>query len=181
MSSYPPDPDQPPDYPPRSYDPVPPEHDPYAAPPSAISARVTPAAVGLLVVAIINALLGLGLGFIGAAYTQMPPAQLEDQMERQNPKQFNDIKQMGWSGKTIIDVCIYGGLGGGCVSIFISLLVIIGAIRMMMMRSHGLAVFAAILTAIPCISPSACCLIGEGVGIWALVVLLNADVRAAFR
>jgi len=40
-------------------------------------------------------------------------------------------------------------------------------------------VLGAILTAIPILSP--CCLLGQIVGIWALVVLFNSDVHAAFK
>ena len=61
-----------------------------------------------------------------------------------------------------------------------ALLNIIGGIQMLRLRSYGLALFASILAAIPCISCSACCGLGEGIGIWALVVLLNPEVRAAF-
>jgi hypothetical protein len=67
------------------------------------------------------------------------------------------------------------------VAAIVALLVILGAARMLVLKSYGLSLFAAILTAIPCISPSACCLLGEGVGIWAVIVLLNPDVRSAFR
>ena len=50
------------------------------------------------------------------------------------------------------------------------------------LKSHRhFAVFVAVLTAIPCISPASCCLLGEAMGIWALVVLLNQEIRAAFR
>jgi hypothetical protein len=39
----------------------------------------------------------------------------------------------------------------------------------------------AIAAALLCISPMGCCGIGEGAGIWSFVVLMNADVRSAFR
>jgi len=48
-------------------------------------------------------------------------------------------------------------------------------------RILTLAVVTAILTAVPCLSCSACCGVGEGIGIWSLVVLLNPEVRNAFR
>ena len=74
-------------------------------------------------------------------------------------------------------VCLgIGGLGG-----LFSLLTILGAVRMMALKSYGLAVFVSVLAAVPCISCMACCGPGEGVGIWALVVLLNPEVRSAFR
>ena len=36
------------------------------------------------------------------------------------------------------------------------------------------------MAAIPCLSFLACCLIGEGVGIWALVVLFTPEVKRSF-
>jgi hypothetical protein len=62
-----------------------------------------------------------------------------------------------------------------------ALITIFGGIQMCRGRSYGLSVTASILAAIPCLSPSACCLLGMGIGIWALVVLFNPDVKASFR
>jgi hypothetical protein len=50
---------------------------------------------------------------------------------------------------------------------------------MISLRNYGLAMTSAVLTVIPCVTP--CCLLGQAAGIWALVVLMNNDVRAAFR
>ena len=38
---------------------------------------------------------------------------------------------------------------------------------------------ATIIAMVPCISP--CCLVGLPIGIWALVVLMKPEVKAAFR
>jgi hypothetical protein len=51
---------------------------------------------------------------------------------------------------------------------------VFGAVQMMELRSHAWAIGAAILAIL------ACSLIGFPVGIWALVVLLRADVRETF-
>jgi hypothetical protein len=178
MSSYPPDPEFPQEYPPGDAYSQPPQ-DPYAPRPDAISGRVTPPAVALLVVSIINLLLGLGMIGFGFASSKVPLEQLEAQMQRQNPQQLAEMRQQGMSLEMLINIYVYGGLGGGAVALFVCLLTMIGAIRMMMLKSYGLAVFASVLMAIPCISP--CCGVGTGVGVWALIVLLNPDVRAAFR
>lgn len=60
-----------------------------------------------------------------------------------------------------------------------SLLIIFGGIQMLRLRSYALCVISSIVVSVPCVT--ACCLIGQGVGIWSLVVLLNSDVRSAFR
>jgi hypothetical protein len=179
--SYPPDPYSPEGYTPGAPVPPPLERDPYAASPNAMAGRVSPPAIALLVVAVLNLILGLGSFVFGAIYTQLTPEKLEETMRNQNPQQFKQMKEMGMSVQTIMNIYIYSGLGGGCVSIVISLLIALGAIRMMMLRSYGLAVFASVLAAVPFLSCLGCCGIGEGIGIWSLVVLLNPEVRAAFR
>jgi hypothetical protein len=185
---YPPDPNQPDpyrrhEYPPGSYPPVPSgERDPFAPAPSQVSGRVTPPAVGLLVVAVVNLILGLiGVGF-GLIYSQMPPAQAEEMLEKQNPQQVAQMRQAGLTIETLLKIYTIGGIGGGALALFVALITVLGAIRMMMLRSYGLAVIASVLAAIPCVSPGACpCLFGMAIGFWALVVLLNPEVRSAFR
>jgi hypothetical protein len=60
----------------------------------------------------------------------------------------------------------------------IDLVILIGGFRMKGLRSYGLAMTAAILAIIPC---NSCCLIGLPAGIWAVVALSNADVKAGFQ
>jgi hypothetical protein len=47
------------------------------------------------------------------------------------------------------------------------------------LESYSFAMAAAIIAMIPCISP--CCLLGLPFGIWALVVLGDGSVKAAFQ
>jgi hypothetical protein len=58
-------------------------------------------------------------------------------------------------------------------------LIAFGAWQMLKLRSWGFALAASILAMIPCFT-SCCCLLGLPAGIWALVVLLDPDVKAAF-
>lgn len=72
-------------------------------------------------------------------------------------------------------------IGAGAVLlvlITIYALVIYGAIKMKNLERYGMAMTASILAMLPC---SYCCLIGLPFGIWALVVLNDVSVRAAFR
>jgi hypothetical protein len=66
-------------------------------------------------------------------------------------------------------------------SVLAGVLIILGGIQMLRMRSYALAVAGSVLSAIPCLSLLACCGIGEGVGLWALVVLLSADIKQLFE
>jgi hypothetical protein len=77
---------------------------------------------------------------------------------------------------------IIGPIGHICGGILASAMwtfVLIGAIRMKRLESYGFVMAAAIVAMIPCISP--CCLLGLPFGIWALVVLTDGSVKAAFR
>jgi hypothetical protein len=181
MSSYPPDPYPPHDVPPGAYTPQPPDYGHYATPPGGASGRVIPPAVALLMVAIVNMLMSLGSIGVGFFYSQLPPDKLEEILEKQNPQQYKQMREAGVNIDTVMKIYSYGGCGGGTIGVFVSLLTILGAVCMMRQRLYGLALMVAVLTAIPCISPVACCLIGEGIGVWALVVLLSPEVKAAFH
>lgn len=67
----------------------------------------------------------------------------------------------------------------GLISIAVGGFVIFACTKMMKLESWGLALTAMILGLLPCVSP--CCLLGLGAGIWGLVVLNDANVKASFR
>ena len=88
-----------------------------------------------------------------------------------NAQEANPVAtQIGfWIGLAIVP--------GTCF--LLNALVIIGAIQMKKMKTYAMAMTAAIIAVIPCVSPL--CLLGLPFGIWALVVLNNANVKTAFR
>ncbi len=47
------------------------------------------------------------------------------------------------------------------------------------LESRGLAMTAAVLAALPCISP--CCIVGLPVGIWCINVMNDPVVKAVYR
>jgi len=67
----------------------------------------------------------------------------------------------------------------GIVGILVGAVVFFGAMKMKNLESYGFAMTATILAMIPCISP--CCVLGLPIGIWALVALLDQNVKASFR
>lgn len=136
-----------------------------------MKSKVSAPAIALLVVAILSALMFI-VSLFGNAFNEwalkmaeqsdMPPEQLE---------QFRNLSMQG---------------AGGALSIFFmalhivgTVVIALGALRMKNLQSYGLAVTASILAMIPCTS-GCCCIIGLPVGIWALIVLMDKDVRAAF-
>ncbi|HEX5790128.1 MAG TPA: hypothetical protein VFY13_03195 [Luteolibacter sp.] len=70
------------------------------------------------------------------------------------------------------------GIVFGVIGIIVGGVVIYGAIKMMKLENHGLAMTAAVVAMVPCISP--CCILGLPFGIWALTALNDANVKAAF-
>jgi hypothetical protein len=75
---------------------------------------------------------------------------------------------------------MFGGMGivGLLVSVVLCILVIVGAMKMKALESYGFALASAIIALLPC---GPCCLLGIPFGIWAIVVLSDGQVRAAFR
>jgi hypothetical protein len=64
------------------------------------------------------------------------------------------------------------------VGIVMSILILVGALKMKNLQSRTWAFVAAILALCPCLSP--CLLLGLPFGIWALVVLCDSSIKAAF-
>jgi predicted Zn finger-like uncharacterized protein len=71
------------------------------------------------------------------------------------------------------------GLIQGIFGLGVSGLIIFAALKMKNLESYGLAMTGSILAMLPILSP--CCCLGLPFGIWALVVLMNQDVKAAFQ
>jgi hypothetical protein len=147
----------------------------------AIKDRVQLPAIFLIIVGVINLVLGVIAVGVGFAYSTIPPEQAEQILMQRDPEQVQTMKKMGLQMQDMLNLYVRGGYTGGVFGFLSCVLAVAGGARMLVLKSYGLAVAASVVTAIPCISCSACCGLGEGIGIWALVVLLNNDVRAAFR
>jgi hypothetical protein len=71
------------------------------------------------------------------------------------------------------------GIAGGVIGLICSVPIFIGGGKMKQLTGYGWAIAGSILAIIPC--TNSCCCLSMPFGIWALVVLLNSDVKAAFR
>ncbi|HVK08236.1 MAG TPA: hypothetical protein VM597_05605 [Gemmataceae bacterium] len=69
--------------------------------------------------------------------------------------------------------------GVGVLQLIGGVLIAVGGMKMRVLQSYGLAVTGSIMAIIPLCTNQCCCL-SMPFGIWALAVLLNADVKAAF-
>ena len=160
-----------------SYDPK----NPYASPnqsdspfgggapdPNAL-ARVQGPATGLIVTAVlgmVGCIFGAVMNLVnmGAPAPDLPP-----DAPPQMAQMFKMISTM--SGPL--------GVVQSIVGIGLAVVILLGALKLKNLQSYGFAMTAAIIALVPCISP--CCLVGLPVGIWALVVMNDASVKAAFR
>ena len=69
--------------------------------------------------------------------------------------------------------------GPGVVPLIPAIVVFVGALQMMRLRSYTFSYLTAILAMLPCLGVG--CLPGLGFGIWAVITLHRDDVHAAFR
>ena len=178
-----------------SYDPfasgseVPPEYGPDAQPASdqtQVRQRVQAPGIALIVVGILNLLMAL-VQVAGTILIVAAPQQIQKMMEdmqKDNAGAPNPFKGLlGGQGQQQINspAAVIQNTVLSLLMVLIAALNLLGGIRMLSLRSYALSVAGAISAAIPCISCGGCCLFGEAIGIWALIVLLNNDVRSAFQ
>ncbi len=142
--------------------------------------RVRPPAILMLIVGVLNLLCGLFFMVRSISVKQEGmPTNFKQVWEDMDPEARDNLVQNGWSPESLFFALINSVLVYGGVASLVSVISVFGAIRMMSLHSYGLAMFGAILTAIPCVTP--CCLIGQVAGVWAILILLNPAVRKAFR
>jgi hypothetical protein len=135
-------------------------------------------AILLMLTGVLNLVFG-AIGCIAAlGISSMPPAEFEKMMQQQNPGQWKTLQQQGWTpdGMKSMIVTIY--LVTGISGLVCGVINLAGATCMLIVKGRILAIFSSILAIL---SPSCCCLLGLGTGIWALIVLMNPEVREGFR
>lgn len=117
-------------------------------------------AVGLIVTAVIGFLAcatGILLNLLGVTMSAM-----EDQSQ-------NAMVTMMSGGVGIVQ---------SILGLVLSVVILLGALKMKKLESYTFAIVASIIAMVPCISP--CCIVGLPIGIWALVVLNKPEVKGAF-
>jgi hypothetical protein len=126
-----------------------------------VAEQVNGPAIGLIVAAVLGALLKLVLlicnllGASFASHSRMP----------------SDAWVNLFSGAL--------GAVSSVVGIALSVVILLGALKMRKLESHGFAMAASVIAMVPCLSP--CCFLGLPIGIWAVVVLSKPEVKNAFH
>jgi hypothetical protein len=140
--------------------------------------KVKAPAIGLIITAVLS-LISIPLGAV--QYFTLD-AQFEEQKKefpKKNPnatpqqqQEFSDLMDKFKDGMKVALPPFYLLLG------VLSVVALFGAIRMLSLRSRGLAYTSAILSLLPC--TSGCCLLGIVFGIWAIVALGDSGVKRGF-
>jgi hypothetical protein len=180
-----------------SYDPYSPDAPPPPPEPGvdldAVRRRVQLPAIFLIALGVLNLLLALyqvvttvWTGFMPAKALVEQQQRSIDMIDRLFPNAgFKAVYAQQMANKTPEDVktqALVTSSLATAIMLLTALLPLIGGVRMLKLRSYGLAVVGSITIALPCLSLSGClCGVGQVVGIWAVIVLLNPDVRASFH
>jgi len=155
------------------------------------TARTSAPGIALIIVGVLNGLAALYL-FVDGIVIMRSPDVVQQQREKiheaaqaqEKGLSAEEKKQLESQLKFIEDILPWmpqGIAASGGIGLLIAVLTVLGGAKMRALQSYGLCVASAVLTAIPCVSPMACCLLGEIAGVWALIVLTSGSVRAAFR
>lgn len=117
------------------------------------------------------------LSIAGAVYNAtageaMQEQQLEEIREQQGEEAAQQYEQMMESLSVLSSPLL------SIIGIAVSIFIIFGAMKMKKLESKGMAMAAAIVAMIPCVSP--CCLLGLPLGIWALIVMNKDEVSSQF-
>jgi len=95
----------------------------------------------------------------------------------QSPEQQRQLKDMeAQKDQMRLDSPL--NIASAAVGFVVNLLTVIGAFMMRSLKGYGLAMTGAIAGIVPM---GGCCCLTLPFGIWALVVLVNADVKAGFK
>jgi hypothetical protein len=136
-----------------------------------VSGKVTPPAICLMVAAGLNILMSLYLIFSGVSATLLS-GQIGKDMKATSKAEAEAASAMV-SGVGIGYV-LWGVLALLCAGV-----IIMAGIKMKSLQSYNLVMAGTVLAMIPCTGP--CCIVSLPLGIWALVVLMSPDVKAAFH
>ena len=130
---------------------------------------------------IINVLSSLGTVLYGFMMVFMGEQMIQQNPALQDNPAFQDLQNQPGGPNPTDAIAMAGGLYlvSGAVALMVAAVIIMGALKMKKLESHGFAMTASILSMIPCLS--SCCLIGLPVGIWCMIVLMKPEVKSAFH
>jgi cobalamin synthase len=147
-----------------------------------LESKINGPATGLIVYGVISAILAFGnaalcvLTIFGANPMANNQQQQFEEMQGQMPaEQAEFVKTMA-----TVSNMFSGPIGAvtNTAVLIVGIFTVLAAMKMKKFQGHTGALVFSVLACIPC--TSGCCLLGLPIGIWAIVVLVNSEVKAAF-
>jgi hypothetical protein len=145
--------------------------------------KVQAPAIALIVYGVVSC----GLALINVAYCALHMAGMNpftqnqakdmEQIRQQAGGEMADIFEMIEQVTSMTNGPV--GLATNLIALIVAIPTIMAGSRMKNLRSHTLSLITAALACVPC--TSGCCCLGLPIGIWAIIVLVNPNVKAAFR
>ncbi len=132
----------------------------------------------LIAAGVLNGLGGLILLQTAVQFHRMPPALLRDYIPN---AQLAEVDRQGHSLEELRANFVTLFIAWGVIALVAAFPTLYGGVNMRSLNYYGLAMAGAVVAALPGVSPLGCFGPGEIVGVWALTVLMDREVRAAFR
>ncbi len=132
---------------------------------------------------ILTGLLNIVLSLWGAVESVFFPVNIDQQLA--TVPQFNDPEVQKFISDPQVNHflhLLYNPailLANDVFTLIMSILVLVGALRMKALRSYEFSLIAALLALFPCVT--SCCLIGLPFGVWAIIVLRRPAVKSQFK
>lgn len=142
----------------------------------AAEGKVKTPAILLLLSGVVNLLSMLGSGAVLFVTFALNKATLMDQVLEQ---QQNDPNVTPETMEIAFAFYTYLGVALSVFGLLFGAFIIFAAYRMLNLKGWGMAVTAAILSVVPCFQ--SCCILSLPVGIYALVVLFDENVKQNFK
>ena len=148
----------------------------------ALQSKVNGQATGLIVYGVISAIMAFGYAVLCVlTIFEMNPIaknqqkQFQEMQEQMQPDQAEFVKMIANISN------IFSGPVGAVTNtalLVVSIFTVLAANKMKKFQGHTGAMVFSVLACVPC--TSGCCYLGLPIGIWAIIVLVNSEVKAAF-
>jgi len=144
-----------------------------------VSQSLRAPAIALIVTSILS-IVGDVFGLLGAAGVHADPNEWERRLDVElNAKPDLPPDQRAWMKEVFSAEAVASKLSMCCgIQLVVNLAVLLGAVQMLRQRFYGFAVLASIAALSPVNIPV--CLVQLPFGLWALIVLLDQNVRRSF-
>ena len=132
---------------------------------------------------ILTGLLNIVLSLWGAVESVFFPVNIDQQLAA--VPQFNDPEVQKFISDPQVNHFVHllyspaVLLTNDLFTLTMSVLVLLGALRMKALRNYEFSVIGALLALLPCVT--SCCLIGLPFGIWAIIVLRRPGIKGQFK